>query len=144
MYWRDRLGFPDLKPQLKFPGAGKPEVDPVSQKQFDVLVDTLLSRAATQNQLDKLVSLLRQNVAPCPTPPQIHEFANVLDAENEGAVKEWSGEVRKCPKDICDGSGFVVDRSGAVGNATYCECHAAYRTPKPKGATTTHAATAAE
>ena len=142
MYWRDRLGFPDVTPQLKLPGAGgKPEVDPVAQKQFDVLVETLLSRAANTNQLDRIMSVLQAKFKACPTPPEIHEVADMVDAETEvAAVKAWDGKPKKCPKSICDGSGFVVKRDADTGTsgADFCECHAAYRSPK--GAT--HAATA--
>ena len=132
LYWRGRLGFPDLTPQATIAASkhlpARPEVDPVAKKQFDVLVEALLARAANVAHLDRIVTALRNKHKECPTPPEIHAAADAVDAAAESdRATEWTGEVGKCPHGECDGGGFVV-RPGK--GATFCRCHAAYVAPK--------------
>ena len=144
MYWRGRLGFPDLTPQMTLPKnstlPARPEVDPVAKKQFDVLVETLLSRAANVGHLDRIVRQLRNTHTNCPAPPDVHAAADLVDTEAEGNRAEWTGEPVVCRLGKCDGTGFVVDRGeSGPGRAVFCQCHPGYVPPKAQKGDSAHA-----
>lgn len=128
MYWRGRLGYPDLTPQTTIAAhpqrPAHPEVDPVAKKQFDVLVETLLSRASSVPHLDRIIKLLQSKHANCPTPPEIHAAADAVDAIAEAERADWGNARKPCRLGLCDGSGFLVSAPGA--GAKFCQCHGAY------------------
>ena len=149
LYWRNRLGFPDLQPKQTtlLPVTQKtpprPEVDPLAAKEFKILVETVQSRVANVSHLGKLMSQLRSTCKACPTPPEIHAAADIVDRDAEGGAKLWDGKPVVCRFSACDGSGFVVDRTaGSPGSATFCKCHPGYVPPKggSKHANATHSA----